>query len=158
MRHEVEISLAESKDYENVGIFVWMLLQELFPEYAESFEKQHFIASARTLLGTKDRVWALLGKVKGQQVAILTLNECAAIYAGGLFGEISEFYVLPKYRSGHIGKKMIAAADAFAITRDWSALEVCLANMPASQRTQNFYVSNGFSLLGPRLDRKVSTL
>jgi len=49
-------------------------------------DKSEYAARARTLLRLTDRVWALIADADGAPVGALLLNECAAIYAGGLFG------------------------------------------------------------------------
>lgn len=69
---------------------------------------------ATSLLRGHAGVWALLAiAVDGTPVGVLTLNECAAIYAGGKFGEISELYVSPNYRSLGIGVRLVDEAVAF---------------------------------------------
>ncbi len=45
---------------------------------------------------------------------MINLNECSAIYAGGKFGEITEFYVKPEFRSQDIGASLISRAKDFA--------------------------------------------
>ena len=88
---------------------------------------------------------------EGQAVAALTLSECAALYAGGHFGEIAEFYVQPAHRSGGLGAKMLAAAAALASERGWPRLEVGAPDLPKWQRTFDFYQRCGFEEVGPRL-------
>lgn len=49
------------------------------------------------------------------------LNECTAIYAGGKFDEISEFYVAPRHRSAGVGALLVDAAADFGRNRaGWS--------------------------------------
>ena len=45
-------------------------------------------------------------------VGVLTLNECAAIYTGGKFGEIPELYVELNLRSAGIGPMLLEAAES----------------------------------------------
>jgi GNAT superfamily N-acetyltransferase len=85
-------------------------------------------------------------------VGMINLNECAAIYVGGKFGEVTELYVKPDFRSQKIGEQLIAKASGFARERGWSVLEVGAPDAPRSQRTVNFYLNNGFSEIGPRLE------
>lgn len=79
------------------------------------------------------------------------LNECAAIYAGGVFGEISELYVAPELRSRGIAGALIQEAIDLARTRKWNRLEVGAPNQPEWKRTFDFYVREGFNEVGPRL-------
>jgi GNAT superfamily N-acetyltransferase len=154
----ITVLLAVPAEYEQVGIFSWALLVELFPEQKAKFDRLSFVRSAVSLLSAENRVWALVAKDNGRVVGILTLNECAAIYAGGVFGEISELYVLPEYRNAAIGGKLLKAADGFARSRNWPFLEVGTPGQPRWQRTLDFYLANGFSLIGPRLERNVGTI
>jgi GNAT superfamily N-acetyltransferase len=82
---------------------------------------------------------------------VLTLNACAAIYAGGRFGEITELYVRPELRSEGIGTRLIHAARVFGTAQGWTRLEVCTPTVPQWDRSVMFYQQNGFLLLGPRL-------
>lgn len=89
-------------------------------------------------------------------VGVLMLNECAAIYAGGRFGEITELYVVPEFRSRGVARRLVAAADDLAATSGWRRLEVGAPDQPAWARTKAFYEREGFSEVGPRLKRSVA--
>ena len=83
------------------------------------------------------------------------LIECAAIYAGGRFGEISEFYVVPDFRSKGVGALMIEVAVAFGHERGWPHIAVGAPSVPIWQRTVDFYLSCGFDEVGPRLELRI---
>ncbi|WP_419177305.1 GNAT family N-acetyltransferase [Ruegeria halocynthiae] len=85
---------------------------------------------------------------------MIMLNECAAIYAGGVFGEISELYVLPKLRSRGTAGALIQEAVDLGCSRKWNRLEVGAPNQPEWKRTFDFYIRSGFDEVGPRL-RKI---
>ena len=155
MNHDIDISVADSTDHARVGELAWQLMVELFPEDQAEFDKKTFISSAVDLLSRGERSWAFVAKIDGEIVALLTLNECTAIYAGGLFGEISELYVEPEHRSVGIGPRLLEAANDFAARRGWPVLEVGAPGMPKWQRTLDFYETNGFVVIGPRLERDV---
>ncbi len=87
----------------------------------------------------------------GEPVGLLMLNECAAIYAGGKFGEISEFYVATRHRSAGVGALLVDAAADFGRNRGWLELEVGTPDVPRWQRTVDFYLEYGFKEVGPRL-------
>ena len=155
MNHDIDILVADTTDHARVGELIWQLMVELFPEEQAEFVKETFISSAVDLLGRGERSWAFVAKIDGEIVALLTLNECTAIYAGGLFGEISELYVAPEHRSAGIGRRLLKAANDFAARRGWPVLEVGAPRMPKWQRTLDFYEANGFVVIGPRLERSV---
>lgn len=96
-------------------------------------------------------VTALLARDGRDVVGILMLNECAAVYAGGRFGEISELYVLPDRRSQGIAGQLLTVARRIAVSRDWKRLEVGAPDPRAWARTRSFYEREGFTEIGPRL-------
>lgn len=150
---DIETSLAEVHEFEQIGIFVCALLRELVPEQEGNFAESTYIAAAVQLLGDATKVWAILAKVNGKPVGVVVLNRCSAIYAGGDFGEISELYVLPEFRNLNIGAALLDAADKFAAEKKWQVLEVGAPGLPRWQRTVDFYLKNGFTLIGPRMER-----
>jgi len=152
---DIIISLADAHEHPQVGTFVCALLRELFPEQAHNFAEASYVATAVQLLGEADKVWAILAKIEEAPVGVIVLNECAAIYAGGVFGEISELYVLPEFRSKNIGAMLLKAADQFAAEKGWSLLEVGAPGLPRWQSTVDFYLNNGFSVIGPRMERAI---
>jgi GNAT superfamily N-acetyltransferase len=154
----VEIRQAQIRDCEVVAHLVHDLLTELtFPE-AVDFSVLDCADTTRRLLGGS-AVWAFLAELApGDAVGVLTLNECAAIYAGGTFGEISELYVRPPFRSKGVGNRLVHAAIEFGQSREWKRLEVCAPPVPAWERTVGFYCQNGFAQLGPRLKLPLSTI
>ena len=135
-----------------VGKLTWELLCELSPEWTSQHSEPEFIATSKALLSTRDCFWAFIAKFEDEIVATINLNQCAAIYSGGPFGEITEFYIKPDYRSRGIGAALIKAAKNFATEKGWPVLEVGAPPIDSSPRTINFYLENGFSQIGPRLE------
>ncbi|MDP4034560.1 MAG: GNAT family N-acetyltransferase, partial [Pseudorhodobacter sp.] len=84
------IRLATSMDAATVAGFVHALLHELTGGTPPAIED--VTRNTKTVLAGTGVV-AVLALVDGTPVGVMTLNECAAIYAGGTFGEISELYV-----------------------------------------------------------------
>jgi len=155
---EPEFTIVEANTPERTraaAMLVASLLRELAPDPAASENcdmDQKIERVATTLLNGQHNVWALLAETgSGEPVGVLTLNQCAAIYAGGPFGEISELYVAPEYRSARLGEKLIEAARDFGQNRQWTRLEVGAPEMPAWARTLGFYRARGFREVGPRL-------
>jgi GNAT superfamily N-acetyltransferase len=150
--NEIIVERACPDEYETVGVLVNRLLIELFPNDDAYREPGKHISAAKYLLESGDNVWAWVAKTTiGDIVGILTLNECAAIYAGGKFGEISELYVDSSQRSSGVGAKLIDAAKQFAIQKGWPEIEVGAPPQPEWKRTVDFYLSRGFVYSGPRL-------
>jgi GNAT superfamily N-acetyltransferase len=147
----VEIRLAHKADAESVAQLVFELFEELASPGDSGYEPQAVTRTARSLLNGGEPVWAFLAEDDAHPVGILMLNECASIYAGGRFGEITELYVTPAFRALGVGKRLVQAAAEFARQRGWSRLEVGAPELPKWAETVNFYRRTGFSEVGPRL-------
>ena len=105
------IRQAESSDVGAVADLVHALLSELTPLNAEPPNFEIVRASTAGVLNENSDVWAFLAMdEQGDAVGVLTLNECASIYAGGKFGEISELYIAPPARSEGIGPELLKKA------------------------------------------------
>jgi GNAT superfamily N-acetyltransferase len=153
------IRQATTRDADLVGDLVTALFEELYgPEFGVA---QHSIyrAAAAKLLPADDIFAAFLAQAPtDESVGLLTVSQCVAVYAGGRFGEINEFYVKPSARKLGLGRALIAAAAGEATKRGWPFLEVGAPDMPRSQPTYDFYRSCGFTEVGPRLELIVGTI
>lgn len=160
----MKIREAQSADAAAIGRLVHALLSELAPPGPDgvgtlALDMGEITDRARRLFEGEARVWALLAEADdgaagdGAALGVLMLNECAAIYAGGAFGEITELYVAPEHRASGLGAGLIAAAADFARARGWPRLEVGAPDQPRWSRTVAFYRRNGFEEVGPRLRR-----
>ncbi len=148
---EIAVRQAAPEDAATVATLVFELLLELVPSYAGTLTVDELMPVAAALLGDDD-VWAYLAETRdGRAIGVLTLNECAAIYARGRFGEISELYVRPDQRSAGVAPKLLDAAAAFGRARGWRMIEVGAPDLPRWQRTVDFYKRYGFTEIGPRL-------
>jgi len=147
----MKIRKATGSDSEVVGMLVYELIAELSAPKPPNPPAKVVLGTARELLSGPN-VWAFLAESDaGAHAGVLTLNGCAAIYAGGHFGEVSELYVRPAFRSQNVGSRLLQAAIEFGKTQGWTRLEVCTPPMPQWERTLSFYQQNGFVALGPRL-------
>ena len=136
---------------QTVARFVFALIDELADGKGPNLET--VLSNTKTVLGN-DKVFGLLASTNAMPIGLIMLNECAAIYAGGIFGEISELYVLPELRSQGIASALIERAVALGSERLWKRLEVGAPNQPNWKRTFDFYIRSGFDEVGPRL-RKI---
>ena len=154
----ITVRRATEEDCGMVAALVFDLLIELFPAYQDTLHLEKLQQASAELLADGQGVWALLASTgDGDAVGVLTLNECAAIYAHSRFGEISELYVKPEYRSANIGAKLIDAAADFGRARHWPSIEVGAPDVPRWQRTVDFYLRYGFTEVGPRLELNLSS-
>ena len=150
----ITIRTAAREDAAIVGELAYRLVREISPDGAPGIDLGDYRACATRLLDGQSGFWALIAFANADKpVGLLTLNQCAAIYAGGSFGEIAELYVDPDYRSQRIAAKLVAAAIDFAKEQDWPRLEVGAPDLPRWQRTVDFYLKEGFVEVGPRLKR-----
>ncbi len=147
---EISITEASVDDYRQVSALVVELLVELDPQAAEEVAAEGLDRVAQQLL-SNGNIWAFLAREDQHLVGVITLHQCAAIYAEGLFGEISELYVKPAYRSSNIGGLLLGAAFKKGRALGWKRLEVGSPSASDSPRTMKFYQDNGFVETGARL-------
>jgi len=94
----------------------------------------------------------LLAKDQDDQVCgLITLGKSGAVYTGGKFGVIHEFYIDPTKRSNGVGKLLLDEAKKLCTEFFWKRLEVGAPAYPEWRRTKEFYLREGFAEIGPRL-------
>lgn len=147
---KIEIVEASKDDVIDVTDLIAALLLELEPESKEEIIGMPLASIALNLFDTK-KIYAFLAINEGAPIGVITLHECAAIYAGGLFGEISEMYIKPEYRSCAIGKLLIQASIKKAQELNWQRIEVGSPPSETWQKTIKFYENNNFKATGTRL-------
>ena len=133
-----------------VASFVARLLSELAP--GTEVASAGLLPVAQTVMegGSVTGFLALDGDVPA---GLIMLNECAAVYAGGRFGEISELYVDPAVRSRGVAAQLVDRAVQYGRAAGWHRLEVGAPRQPDWARTLQFYQKNGFAETGPPLRR-----
>jgi GNAT superfamily N-acetyltransferase len=146
----IAVRQANIQDAETVGALVSALLSELRGEEGP----------ARTVLapGTAEQLLAMDGRVFGflasegeNPVGVIMLAESAALFAGGIYGIITELYVVPDRRSLGVAKLLVDAASELGRRRGWTQLEVGAPSQPKWRRSLEFYENYGFTEIGPRL-------
>lgn len=146
------VRAASVADADLVGELAFRLVAEIAPEAADKIDLDAYRATSAKLLNGHGGFWAMIADdADGGPVGLITLNECASIYAGGKFGEIAELFVEPGHRSAGVAAELVDAAIAFARERGWTRLEVGAPDLPRWQRTVSFYLKQGFLEVGPRL-------
>ena len=149
---KISVQAAQDKDVAIVSSFVHALLDELSGGKPPAIEGVTEVAEV-ILAGSS--VITAIAYADDDPVGVMTLNECAAIYAGGKFGEISELYVRPDMRSQGVAQQLLDHAQQEPRARGWKRIEVGAPSQPDWHRTLNFYLRNGFDEVGPRLRRLV---
>lgn len=152
----IKIRAATLEDQETVFSHIGSLIFELIEDNSILENKEKFMPSIIRFLTSDEGVYIFLAENDDNDIlGLITINECKAIYAGGNFGEISELFVKPAYRSAGVGEKLIAHATKFGRDKEWPFLEVGMAHMPKWQKTYNFYTRNKFVEIGPRLELQI---
>jgi GNAT superfamily N-acetyltransferase len=152
LSEQLRIKPVQASDCDHVGVLVSRLLTELYPDFASYYAPDKLAAVAREILETSQTTFGFLALDRlDHPVGVVMLNECAAIYAHGIFGEITEIYVSAEYRSAGVGARLIDTTIEFARSRGWSLIEVGAPDVPRWQKTVEFYIRNGFREVGPRL-------
>lgn len=144
------IDEAFEQDHQKVSELVIELLVELDPQARDEVKGLGLDRVTQRLLH-KGQIWVFLARIDRQPIGVLTLHQCAAIYAEGVFGEISELYVKPEYRSSNVGGLLLGAAFKKGRSMAWTRLEVGSLSAIESPRSVKFYRDNGFVETGARL-------
>lgn len=153
--NNVDIQLVQvtEKHHREVADLIIRLLLELSPESDTELETMNLHAVAEDMVPAL-KIYAILAEKDGRYIGVITLQECAALYAGGSFGEISELYVDQDYRGQRVGKQLVAAAFSKADNLGWKRLEVCTPPANPGKNPIGFYESMGFVGIGSRLRKK----
>lgn len=93
---------------------------------------------------------AFLAWREDQPIGFVTLSETRALYAGGVFGIVTELYVRPENRSQGIGARLLQVARSHAQQAGWVRLEVTTPPLPEFERALSFYQAHGFEIAGGR--------
>lgn len=146
----VSIRHATSADKDAVGDLAHRLLLDID---SPRFDPQGYAAVASELLDSDSGFivyLAVSGDGNGEKVVgMITLAETCALFSGGRFGELQEFYIDPDYRGGGLGQRMLGFAVKEGKRRQWQRLQVNAPSPEKSQRSYDFYKRAGFEDIGP---------
>jgi GNAT superfamily N-acetyltransferase len=151
----LQISPVNESTVVNALELIRSLLIELGGEAEDAVYIDKFILNKDRLLIQKGH-YIFVAKFNNEIVGVITLSECFAIYAGGLYGTINEMYVKPDYRCQNIGKRLIDEAKAFARKNKWERLDVTAPIEERWLRTIDFYENHGFGFTGEKLKFKTN--
>ncbi|MFM0341494.1 GNAT family N-acetyltransferase [Paraburkholderia fungorum] len=135
-------------DARSVARLVDALLVELHNGELEPADR---VCIAEAVLAQTSRNYGYLAFEGDSPVGVLLMTEGMAIYAGGAFGQITELYVQPQFRSGGVAAALVREAVKFGKERGWKRLDVGAPDQHRWARTLAFYLSAGFVEVGPRL-------
>lgn len=147
---------ATFKDSEIIGSLVF----ELTSEISELTNAQHFDIDLNSTIQRcfeliRDGHYsAIIGECENIPVAVVTITETYALYAGGKIGVIQEFYVSPKFRASGFGSMLIEQVQNYGKQQNWSCIELCTPPLPEFERTLRFYQKNGLIPVGGRKMRQ----
>ena len=149
MNGMLNIRKATAEDAETI----LMLAKGLFSEIGHQLQvgDQQSLLFCKNILESGEYVVFLSNGPQGYANGIITLSEGLSIYAGGKFGVIREFYIIPEMRSTGVGKALLEKAKEFGRRNGWKRIEVTPPDKVKWPRTHNFYVREGFREIGPRL-------
>ncbi len=97
---------------------------------------------------------AIIGESDNEHIAVVTMSETYALYAGGKIGVIQECYVAPTFRSTGIGSTLIEQVQMYAKKQKWASIELCTPPLPEFQQAVNFYQKHGLITVGGRKMRQ----
>lgn len=144
------------KDAETIGALVVALTNEI----SELTNAKHFdidlegtIKRCQELI-SDGHYMAIIGEYENKGIAVVTLTETYALYAGGKIGGIQEFYVSPEYRASGVGSMLIKQVQTYGQRQNWSCIELCTPPLPEFEQTLNFYQKNGLMPVGGRKMRQ----
>lgn len=144
------------KDAETIGALVVALTNEI----SELTNAKHFdidlevtVKRCQELI-SDGHYMAIIGEYENKGIAVVTLTETYALYAGGKIGGIQEFYVSPEYRASGVGSMLIKQVQTYGQRQNWSCIELCTPPLPEFEQTLNFYQKNGLMPVGGRKMRQ----
>ena len=110
MSEKITVRAAGPEDSAVIAELVHGLLAEIMP--ADKLKSQAELEAATHRLWREGPGFAayLAETPAGEAVGVLTLTEMCAIFALGCFGEVTELYVTPPWRSAQVGEHLLDQA------------------------------------------------
>ena len=152
----IKFRVATLKDAETIA----SLVVDLTNEICELTKGQHFDLDLNNTIHScfeliRDGHYsAIIAESGNNPIAIVTITETHALYAGGKIGLIQEFYVSPDFRASGVGSMLLEQVKVYGKQKHWSCIELCTPPLPEFERTLGFYQKNGLSPVGGRKMRQ----
>jgi len=122
----LHVAIATKEDAAQVAILTGELLGEIMSavdDYSFDFDIEQAKELAYEFM-EKNIYQVVIALYKNEIVGFISLQEHHALYVGGSYGTISEFYVKPEYRSSNIGKMFISKVKEYASEKNYRRVEV----------------------------------
>lgn len=130
------------------------LVGRLFSEFSNGAStNEDRTGTVSEILKRTDRCFGFLATSDGVAIGIAMATEGVAIFAGGAYGQITELYVAPAFRSRGVAALLVQRVVALGRERGWRRIDVGAPPQPEWRRSVQFYVREGFVEVGPRLKR-----
>ena len=157
---QIDIRQATAEDAPLVADFANRLTEEIIERTGSTpvdIDREQTVDLCRELLDSgRYLAWLAFDGESEKPVGAANLCESCALYAGGTFGIIQEFYVLPAYRSQDVGAVLLRAVEEYGRQAGWRRLELCTPPLPEFGRTLAFYERNAYTVTGGRkLKRRI---
>ena len=150
--NEIVIKKASINEADIVAGLVIELLEEFNNVNAGNFKVNRIeIIEVTKQLIERINYAAFIAWKDDEAIGIITISPAVAIYNGGDFMVITEFFVENEERSFGIGEKLLNAAIDFAKETGVKKIEVGAPMKDQWKRTFGFYIKNGFKEKGPKL-------
>src|SRR6056297_893830 len=120
--HEVHVAAIKFEDSEEVASLIIALLKEL--SGSDTLSISGAVTDVKAILHDRPGRAGFIAKVNNESIGVLMLEECRTVYAHGVFGEVTELYVEPRFRERGVAKLLMDRSVALATERGWTRLEV----------------------------------
>ena len=91
-------------------------------------------------------------------VGYLGMNRRFALYANGLFFQITELFVLPDMRGKGVGRALVDHVEKMAYGMGGAHIELGAPGEKTHPGTHSFYKALGYRIVGPRLSKTLSAM
>lgn len=127
------------------------MLQQFYTEEGFTTPPEHLEAPLRTLLVDPQSA-VLLAWWGEEAVGVAVVTTGIGIEQAGRYAELTDLYVLPRFRSRGVGRALIAAAIGWCRAQGYPSMEVTVTpEGQAAHNLVNYYRSQGFRDTGRTL-------
>lgn len=151
------IECAGQYDGDFVALVMSSLLKEIYPNDLQLDEDNVHKACNDMLNSGSHHVHAILAFDGDKAPAgIIMMSEGSAIYAGGRLGIVTEFVIMPHYRSLGLGEAMVKYAYRLAQLKEWLRLAIVVPGGVGNRgRVMRYFKRHGFQHHGAVMQSEV---